>query len=126
MKLDIWYKLHRFDVQHYHMYNDIFRSKGWRSACNLNGKGLSLSGLNSHHQNGITECRIRDIQDGTNTALNHTHCIWSLAITDNLWPYAAKMYHDMVNHTPNISFKDGRTPMEAFGNTTVTIDMRGW
>jgi len=36
------------------------------------------------------------------------------------------MYQDTINNTPNLSFKDGRTPMEAFGNTTVTVHPRDW
>ena len=121
-----WSAEHGVKIQHYHADNGIFNSKVWRAACTANGQGLTFAGTNAHHQNGVAERRIRDIQDGTRTSLSHAHRRWSSAITANLWPYAARMYQDAINNAPNLKFKDGRTPMEGFAGTTVTVNPRDW
>jgi transposase InsO family protein len=113
-------------VMHYHADNGIFSANAWRSSCNELGQGLSFAGVNAHHQNGVAERRIRDLQEMARTMLIHAHRRWPSAITANLWPYAIRMANDAINATPNLKDKEGRTPLEVFANTQVASNPKHW
>lgn len=50
---------HGVKVQHYHADNGIFRAHKWVLDCRAKGQGLTLAGVNAHHQNGRAEAYIR-------------------------------------------------------------------
>ena len=58
--------------------------------------------------------------------MTHANRRWPTAITANLWPYALRMSNDAENHVPNLKYKDGRTPMEAFAKTSVVTNPKHW
>ena len=49
---------------------------------------ISFLGVNAHHQNGIVEKRIRDLQDTSRTMLVYVKKCWPKAVSSHLWPYA--------------------------------------
>ena len=51
-------------------------------------KSISYCGMNTHFQNGLAECKIRDMQEHTLTALLYPCNKWLSTITVHLWPYA--------------------------------------
>jgi hypothetical protein len=117
---------HGVRVQHYHADNRVFSSNEWRSKCVQSGQGLTFAGVNAHHQNGRAERRIEILQDLTRTSLSHANRRWPTAITANLRPYAMRMCNDAENHVPNLKYRDGRTPMEAFRETRVMTNPKHW
>jgi len=70
------------------------------------GQGLTFAGGAAHHQNGIAERWIRELQEMMSTMLIHAHHRWPSAITPNLWPYALRMANKTINVMPNLKFKD--------------------
>ena len=64
---------HNVQILNYHADNGIFRANEWIKDCQSepNPQGMYLSGVDSHHTNGIAERRIRDIQDSGRTMLIH-------------------------------------------------------
>jgi hypothetical protein len=57
----------------------------------------SMCGVNAHHQNGVVERRIRQLQDMTRTSLLQAMMHWKDAITAKLWPYALRKLCDSLN-----------------------------
>jgi len=104
---------HGIQVQHYHADNGIFASNTWRLSCQEQSQGLSFIGVGAHHQNGVIEQRIWELQEMMQTILIHMQHQWSSAILANLWPYALQMVTDALNATPHLKFKDGKTPLES-------------
>ena len=43
----------------YHVNNRIFKAKKWVEACHRSVQRLNFSGVNAHHQNRMSERRIR-------------------------------------------------------------------
>jgi hypothetical protein len=52
------------------------------------GRTISFCGVGAHHQNGITEKRIGDLQRRATTLLLHAQRRWPDAINTHLWTYA--------------------------------------
>jgi len=117
---------HGVYVKHYHADNGIFVSNAWRQSCLLQGQDLSFAGVAAHHQNGIAERRIRELQEMMHTMLTHAQHRWTNAISANLWPYALRMANDAFNATPNFKFKDARTPIESFTGTKIASNPIQW
>ena len=66
---EITCKQHGIKVSNYHADNGIFRENSWMRQCAKQGQGLTFSGVNAHHTNGLAERRIRTLQDLTRTML---------------------------------------------------------
>jgi hypothetical protein len=62
---------HGISVKAYHADNGIFIANKWVESCKKAGQGLTFAGINSHHENGIAEWRIKEIQDAARTMLIH-------------------------------------------------------
>ena len=58
-------------VQAYHADNGIFKAKKWVEECRQSKQDLTFAGVNAHHQNGIAERRIRELQETTRAMLIH-------------------------------------------------------
>ena len=50
-------------IKHYHADNGRFADNAFIKDCQANRQSLSYCGMNAHFQNGIAECRIRDLQE---------------------------------------------------------------
>ena len=110
----------------YHADNGVFAARAWKDKCNSDGQRLTFAGVGAHHQNGIAERRIKELQHMARTMLIHANRRWTNAITANLWPYAVKMASESLNHTPNLQLDSRQSAMEAFSGTQVTINPKHW
>ncbi|KAI2502191.1 hypothetical protein MHU86_12243 [Fragilaria crotonensis] len=98
----------------------------WVEECKKQGQGLTFAGMNAHHQNGVAERRICELQDMARTMLIHANSRWSESVTTNLWPYAVRMANEAINNTPSFQDEDGKTPVELFANSKVTANPKHW
>ena len=60
-------KSHGVQVQHYHADNGIFASKQFVNEVQRKGQTISFCAVNAHHQNGVAEKKIRDLQEAART-----------------------------------------------------------
>ena len=63
-------------IKAYHADNGIFKANQWVQECQTNGQPLMFAGVKAHHQNGITERRIRELQELTRMMLIFTNRRW--------------------------------------------------
>ena len=63
-------------VETYHADNGIFRAHKWVNACNNKGQRLTFAGVNAHHQIGVAERRIRELQELAQTMMIHANWKW--------------------------------------------------
>ena len=119
-------KRHGVNVENYLADNGIFKAHKWVEACKNDGQGLTFAGVNAHHQNGVAERRIRELQDMARTMLIHANSRWPDAITANLWPYAVRAANDAINHSPSMQDPERRSPMEIFAKTRVVANPKHW
>jgi hypothetical protein len=71
--------------------------------------------VGAHHQNGIAEKRIGDLQRRATTLLLHAQRRWPDAINSHLWMYAIRAANDSRNYAP--MNEDDTCPMSKFCNT---------
>jgi hypothetical protein len=101
------------NILHYHAYNGRFVENAGQNHVQPCSQAMTFSGVGAHHQNGIAEKRIRDLQDLTWLSLIH-------AVRH--WPYALQK----ANICKNYSYQDESklTPIEMFSNSKVTPNLR--
>ena len=58
-------------VKHYHADNGRFADRGFINHVQSKGQTISFCGLNAHHQNGVSEKRIIDLQEAARTTKIH-------------------------------------------------------
>ena len=87
---------------------------------------MSYAGVNAHHQNGIAERRIRELQELARTMLIHANARWNNSVTANLWPYAIQMANEAVNHMPSFQDREKRLPIELFTGSSVSSNPKHW
>ncbi len=88
-------------IRKYHTDNGIFRANKWVQSCIKGGQTLSFTGVNAHHQNGVAEKRIRDLQEMARISLKFAKRRWPDAITASFWPYAIRQANRVLNETPS-------------------------
>jgi hypothetical protein len=115
---------HGVTVRHYHADNGRFADNLFRRSVNEQGQGISFCGVNAHHQNGIAERRIRELQEQTRTILIHANRRWPDAISAHLWPYAIRMANELFNNSPTITGDNHQTPIERFSRSTVMPNIK--
>ena len=71
-------------VRAYHADNGIFKAKKWVEECRQRKQDLTFAGVNAHHQNGIAERRIRELQETTRAMLIHATKRWPGVVTIHL------------------------------------------
>lgn len=113
-------------VQNYHADNGIFRANKWVAACQSKGQGLTFAGVNAHHQNGIAERRIGELQGLARTMLIHANKRWPKVASANLWPYAVRMANDVLNETPSLRDATRQSPLQIFADTKVNPNAKHW
>ena len=119
-------KRHGVRIENYHADNGIFKARGWVDECIKSGQGMTYAGVNAHHQNGIAERRIRELQELARSMLIHANARWSGSVTTNLWPYAIRTANDAVNNTPSFQDEKRRTPTQIFAKTEVSSNPKHW
>ena len=109
-------------IQAYHADNGIFKAKKWVEECQQRKQDLTFAGVNAHHQNGIAERRIRELQETTRAMLIHASKRWPGVETIHLWPYAMRMANQAYNASPLSSHTDKQSPNKIFDNSVVDIN----
>jgi hypothetical protein len=113
---------HGISVKAHHADNRIFKANKWVDICKKAGQGLTFASVNSHHENGIAEWRIKEILDVARTMLIHANRRWKhsrIVAVVEVWPYAVRMASDQINNLPWMQSADKRTPLQAFANSDV-------
>ena len=111
---------HSIQVRHYHADNGRFADKPFLTDVENKGQTITFCAVNSHWQNGISEKRIRDLQDTARTMLLDAISRWPKALSSSLWPYAIKYANVIHNHTVMIRGQHvGKTPLEIFTRANV-------
>ena len=93
-------------IKAYHADNGILKANQWVQECRTNGQPLTFTGINAHHQNGIAEWRIRELQELTQMMLIFANRCWPKMVTANLWPYALRMANMVYNITLSLQDKE--------------------
>jgi hypothetical protein len=62
----------------------------WKHDTIQKNQQMTMCGVNAHHQNGVVERRIRQLQDMTRTSLLQASMLWKDAINSHLWRYAMR------------------------------------
>ena len=113
-------------VQAYHADNGIFKAKKWVEECRQRKQDLTFAGVNAHHQNGVAERRIRELQEMTRAMLLHATKRWPGVVTIHLWPYAIRMANQAYNATPLNSHMNKQSPNKIFDNSAVDMNQKHW
>ena len=105
---------HGVIVKGYHADNGIFRAKGWVNNCNIKNQSLTFAAVNAHHQNGIAERRIKQLQDQARSMMIFAASRWPQCVTAELWPYAILMANESINITPSLQDPKRRSPTQTY------------
>ena len=101
-------------VEHYHSDNGIFAEPAWINECKCCKQDLTLCGVGAHHQNGISERKIKYVTLISRTMLLHAIRYWPEFIIIILWPFATKfakyrmnnLHVDLNLDTPDMKFSN--------------------
>jgi len=107
---------HGVHIKHYHADNGRFKDNLFTKSIEDKGQTISFCGVGAHHQNGIAEKRIGDLQRRATTLLLHAQRRWPDAINTHLWTYAIRAANDSRNYAPR-NEKD-TSPMSRFCTTS--------
>jgi hypothetical protein len=58
----------------YHADNGRFADKGFKDDCIASNQTITFCSVGGHHQNGIAECKIKELTLGARTLLLHEKC----------------------------------------------------
>ncbi len=81
-----------------HADNGCFVDKGFQDDCTSCNQTIFFCGVESHHQNGIAEQKIKELMLGVRTLLLHTKRMIPEYISTVLWPFALKCCEDCLNN----------------------------
>ncbi len=109
-------------VKGYHADNGRFIDNEWMRDIHKKNQGMRYAATYAHHQNGIVEKRIRDLQDLARASLMHAIKLWPDAINVYLWPYALRKAAHDLNHISKTD--DDLSPYQRFCNTAVHDNMK--
>ena len=109
-------------IRGYHADNGIFRANAWMNNCNQLDQAMTFAGDNAHHQNGIAERRIKELQDMARTMLIHANNRWPQCITANLWPYAVRAASEALNNAPSLQHQKRKSPLQLFSKSEVLVN----
>ena len=97
-------KSHGVTIHHHHADNSLFDTHKFKEKVATINQTMSFCGVNTHHQNGKAENRLKDITIGTRTSLLHVSHRWPNAIHSSLWPASMKNYTNLRNSQPTKIF----------------------
>jgi hypothetical protein len=63
MGFEAYTRSHGITIKAYHADNRIFHAHKWVDCYRVAKQGLTFTGVNSHHENGIAKRRIKELQD---------------------------------------------------------------
>ena len=109
----------RFDVrvEQYHADNGRFADNAFIKHCEDHNQHISYCGVNAHHQNGIAESAIKNIQNNARKSLLYAQEKWPAAIHTSLWPYAIRYAVYVHNTVPTND--GGESILDTFAGTRV-------
>jgi transposase InsO family protein len=107
---------HGVHIKHYHADNGRFKDNLFTKSIEDKGQTISFCGVGAHHQNGIAEKRIGDLQRRATTLLLHAQRRWPDAINTHLWTYAIRAANDSRNYAP--TNENDTSPMSRFCTTS--------
>jgi hypothetical protein len=107
---------HGVHIKHYHADNGRFKDNLFIKSIEDKGQTISFCGVGAHHQNGIAEKRIGDLQRRATALLLHAQRRWPDAINTHLWTYAIRAANDSRNYTP--TNESDASPMSRFCATS--------
>jgi hypothetical protein len=107
---------HGVHIKHYHADNGRFKDTLFTKSIEEKGQTISYCGVGAHHQNGIAEKRIGDLQRRATTLLLHAQRRWPDAINTHLWTYAIRAANDSRNYAP--TNEHDTSPMSRFCATS--------
>ncbi len=88
----------RVTAKAYHADNGQFADKGFKDDCTMINQSITCCGVGGHHQNGIAECKIKELTLGAQTLLLHAKRMLPEYILTILWPFALKYAEDRLNN----------------------------
>ena len=97
-----------------HTKNGVFKANRWVESFHRGDQVLTFAGVNSHHQNGMSERRIRELQELIRIMLIHASRRWPKAVIANICPYSLSMDNKVMNETPIFQNLDKKIPQVAF------------
>jgi Reverse transcriptase (RNA-dependent DNA polymerase) len=109
-------------IKKYHADNGRFIDNAWVNHLKLMNQSMSLCGVNAHHQNGIVEKRIRDLQELSRSSILHAQKMWPDAINTFLWPYAVRYAARNMNYLKK--WNQEQSPVEMFAGTAMDINVK--
>ena len=98
-------------IRQYYAYNKIFNEQAFRESCISASQVQSFCSVSAHHQNRVTERKIKTIISLARAMLFTAMIKNPVVITLQFWPYAVHYAVEIINNTPNSS---GFTPKEIF------------
>jgi len=107
---------HGVHIKHYHADNGRFKDTLFTRDIEEKGQTISYCGVGAHHQNGIAEKRIGDLQRTATALLLHAQRRWPDAINTHLWTYAIRAANDSRNYAP--TNEHDTSPMSRFCATS--------
>jgi hypothetical protein len=107
---------HGVHIKHYHADNGRFKDTLFTRDIEEKGQTISYCGVGAHHQNGIAEKRIGDLQRTATALLLHAQRRWPDAINTHLWTYAIRAANDSRNYAP--TNEHDSSPMSRFCATS--------
>ena len=99
-------------VKGYHADNGRYAEHSFKNDCANKLQNLSFCGVGAHHQNGISEAKIKQLTLAARTMLLHAQRYWPEYISTILWPFALMAAADRMNNL-HIDLK-GLTPEMKF------------
>ena len=119
--------LHGVSVRHYHADNGRFAENMWLDAVETHRprQTISFCGVGAHHQNGVAEKKIRDLQENARTMMLHASLRWPMAHSVSLWPYSLRTAVDVMNATPRVD-KTSISPIEKFSGVKIRPQLKNF
>ena len=99
----------------YHADNLRFNDSKFKGSCIKGGQKIAYFGVGAHHQNGITEARIKEVSYGSRTLLLYAIHKCPGLIYTVLWPYTLQAVVD--SHTILSLDENGLGPLEKLLDT---------
>jgi hypothetical protein len=98
----------------YHPDNGQFADEGFKDDCTMSNQSITFCGVGGHHQNGLAECKIKELTLGAQTLLLHGKIMLPEYISTILWPFALKCTEDRLNNP--VHQADGCTPYQTIAS----------
>ncbi len=114
--------LHNVQVQLYHSDNGQFAEKRFLEEVRHCNHEILFCAVGAHNQNGLIECKIKDLMLITQTLLLHTKRHWPEMITTMLWQQALKAAETHLNHLSMNA--NGKTLLSQFAQVDCQVSVQ--